>query len=221
MSRRTKFEQSSSTTERRTRWFQSILSVQDSLHRAVLSRAVGPCEPASTCCRPSFREPIPYLVGVVGEEGSGRGSDLGGRLRLAGAAFGRVGIVGARGSVSWQRWTRSRRRTPFVTRVSRRMASPSQPLPGYHLGCHDSRARGRELAPPPGPSWRAKPVCGRLGDGRHPRAWSRGRRRPCGRLKGRWRRVKLVELGSHAAVGHPRCRVRGLRRTLSEPAALE
>ena len=29
---------------------------------AVTSRAVGPCEPASTCCTPSFREPIPYLM---------------------------------------------------------------------------------------------------------------------------------------------------------------
>ncbi len=31
----------------------------------------------------------------------------------------------------------------------------------------------------------------------------------------------VVELGSHASVGHPRCGVRGLRRTLSFPAALE
>ena len=28
-------------------------------------RAVGPCEPASTCYRQSFREPIPYLGGIV------------------------------------------------------------------------------------------------------------------------------------------------------------
>ena len=56
----------SSTTERRTRWYQSILLIQDSLHNAVASRAVGPCEPASTCSRPSFREPIPYLGDVGG-----------------------------------------------------------------------------------------------------------------------------------------------------------
>jgi hypothetical protein len=62
----------SSTTKRRTRWYQSILLIQDSLHRAVakLERAVGPCEPASTCLSPSFREPLPYLTirdDVLGE----------------------------------------------------------------------------------------------------------------------------------------------------------
>ena len=54
----------------RTRWNQSILLIQDSLHMRFPSRAVGPCEPASTCFGPSFREPIPYLSRNVGDLGT-------------------------------------------------------------------------------------------------------------------------------------------------------
>jgi hypothetical protein len=84
----------SSTTKRRTRWFQSILLIQNSLHKAVVSRAVGPCEPASTCSSPSFREPIPYLrrdaaravQGVTwdGEVGGARGKPAAAHERPAG-----------------------------------------------------------------------------------------------------------------------------------------